>query len=141
MSDRDRLMPDRTYTVTEVCPHCENEIEMRWNTEALGYKAFCPVCGRRLMLCDECRHSDNGGCDYDSRTDSCKHNPSWIDLALEQLWQAFGDISMNPETECVEAPFLNFPAGTHREEIWHWFDKYYSKGVAALMYPSVKGGQ
>lgn len=23
---------DRTYTVTEYCPHCENEIEMRWDT-------------------------------------------------------------------------------------------------------------
>lgn len=43
-------------TVTEVCPHCENEIEMVWNVNDRGYKAFCPVCGQRLMLCDECAH-------------------------------------------------------------------------------------
>lgn len=64
----------RTYIVTEVCPHCESQIEMRWNTDTQGFKAFCPVCGERLMLCDECRHADCGPCDYDSQTDSCQHN-------------------------------------------------------------------
>ncbi len=39
---------DRTYIVTEMCPHCMNEIEMRWNTDMEGFKAFCPVCGKRL---------------------------------------------------------------------------------------------
>lgn len=64
---------DRTYTVTELCPHCDNEIEMTWNTDELGYKAFCPVCGKRLMLCDECRHTEGvGGCDYDTQTDTCR---------------------------------------------------------------------
>lgn len=66
---------DRTYIVTEVCPHCQSEVKMRWNTDTDGYKAFCPMCGKRLMLCDECCHSENaGGCDYDMTTDSCKHN-------------------------------------------------------------------
>ncbi len=65
----------RTYVVTEACPHCGSEIEMRWNTDTQGFKAFCPVCGERLMLCDECRHADYGPCDYDGETDSCQHNP------------------------------------------------------------------
>ena len=66
---------DRTYIVTELCPHCQSEIEMRWNTDTDGYKAFCPVCGKRLMLCDECRHTEGmGGCDYDNKTDTCKNN-------------------------------------------------------------------
>ncbi len=65
--------------VTEVCPHCESEIEMTWSIADRGYKAFCPVCGERLMLCDECLHSGPNGeyvgnCDYCSETDSCKHN-------------------------------------------------------------------
>lgn len=62
--------------VTEYCANCENEIQMRWNVEDDGYKAFCPVCGNRLMLCDECMHSNPDGsftdcCDYNSQTDSC----------------------------------------------------------------------
>lgn len=56
------------------------------------------------------------------------------DAALKELWDAFGDVPMNPETECMEAPFLGFPAGTHREDIWRWFDERHSKGVAYLMY-------
>lgn len=63
------------YIVTEVCPHCENEIEMRWSVEEFGYKAFCPVCGNRLMLCDECQHGEGAlPCDYDGRTGSCRFN-------------------------------------------------------------------
>lgn len=56
------------------------------------------------------------------------------DAILENLWGEFGDIPMNPSTECIEAPFLHWPAGTHREEIWHEFDKYHSKGVVYLLY-------
>lgn len=71
---------DRASTVTECCPHCESEVEMRWDTGTMGFKAFCPVCGKRLMLCDECRHAgcDSrhcNACDYDAETDSCQHNP------------------------------------------------------------------
>jgi len=64
----------RTYTVTELCPHCKSEVEMRWDTDTQGFKAFCPVCGQRLMLCDEC-HQLGCPCDYDRETDSCHWNP------------------------------------------------------------------
>ena len=56
------------------------------------------------------------------------------DAALEEIWKEFGDVPMDPETECIEEPFLGFPAGTNREELWHWFDKRHSKGVAYLLY-------
>lgn len=68
---------DREYIVTEVCPHCEAEVEMRWNVAADGYKAFCPHCGKRLMLCDACQHPEDKcveNCDYSSETDTCRHN-------------------------------------------------------------------
>ena len=61
--------------VVELCPNCETEIEMRWSVEEFGYKAYCPVCGNRLMLCDECMHRDEAlGCDYNSHTDTCRFN-------------------------------------------------------------------
>ena len=70
--------------VTEFCPECESEIEIRWDVKTDGYKAYCPVCGSRLMLCDECQHrvDDNQtcDCDYDSKTDSCRFNPNRIKM-------------------------------------------------------------
>lgn len=65
--------------VTEWCPNCETEIELIWNVEKMGYKAFCPVCGERLMLCDECQHRGENGeytgdCDFDYGVDSCRFN-------------------------------------------------------------------
>lgn len=65
-------------TVTEWCPHCESEIEMSWDLKARGYKAYCPVCGEQLMLCDACKHGPDDAfhddCDYNSCTHTCKHN-------------------------------------------------------------------
>ena len=52
----------------------------------------------------------------------------------KEHWIAFDDVPMNPETECIEAPFLHFPAGTHREEIWNWFEEYYRVPVYDLLY-------
>ena len=64
---------------------------------------------------------------------------------IKDLWQKFGDIPMNPETECLEKDFIprttdgilmyRFPAGTHREDIWHWFEEEFNLSVAKdLMY-------
>lgn len=58
----------------------------------------------------------------------------YTDLELEKLWEAFGDVPMNPETEVMADDFLHFPKGTHREDIWKWFDQKHSKGVHFLLY-------
>ena len=60
------------------------------------------------------------------------------DGVIEKIWKSFEDVPMNPVTECIDAPFLDFPAHTDREEIWHWFDKQHSKGVVYLLYNSDK---
>lgn len=71
-------MNESSLLVTEYCPECETEVTMQWDVKELGYKAFCPHCGKRLMLCDECQSRKDGGfmddCDYDSETDSCRFN-------------------------------------------------------------------
>lgn len=48
--------------------------ELIWDTEKDGYKAYCPYCGKRLMLCSAC-HDDGFVCNYDSETDGCRWNP------------------------------------------------------------------
>lgn len=91
----------RTNIVTELCPHCEREVEMVWNTDAHGYKAFCPVCGKRLMLCDECQHSGTGDCDYSRDTDSCRHNKP-AEAAAKKLWMRLG-VTLNITADEAEA--------------------------------------
>ena len=59
--------------------------------------------------------------------------------SIRRLWTEFGDIPMNPETECIEQAWHGFSAGTHREEIWHWFEETFQISVAeALMYANNK---
>lgn len=61
--------------ITEECPSCGEEVTLLWDTERDGYKAFCPYCGERLMLCSVC-HDDAFYCDYDSKKDCCRFNPA-----------------------------------------------------------------
>lgn len=51
---------------------------------------------------------------------------------LEFLWDEFGDIPVEKD-ESIAKEFLGFPIGTHREEVWHWFDERYPGGVVRLM--------
>lgn len=56
------------------------------------------------------------------------------DEQLEALWDEFGNVPYNEETETIEEDFLIFRAGAHRYDIWRWFDERHSKGVAYLLY-------
>ena len=56
---------------------------------------------------------------------------------VKELWNEFGDVPMNPETECIEEAWRGFPAGTNREEIWHWFEETFDVCVADLMYGGI----
>ena len=38
--------------------------------------------------------------------------------SVKMLWQEFGDVPMDPETECIEEEWHGFKKGTAREEIW-----------------------
>lgn len=57
----------------------------------------------------------------------------YTDNQLEELWSILGAVPVNDNDETVER-FIDFPPGTLKEKIWHWFDERHSKGVYALMY-------
>lgn len=53
------------YEVVEVCPECGAENIITWDVEKDGYVAYCPHCGSKMMLCDECLHADDAKvCDW-----------------------------------------------------------------------------
>lgn len=46
---------------------------------------------------------------------------------LYDLWDAFADVPVTDSTaevgaDTLEAQFLHFSAGTHREDVWRWFE-------------------
>ena len=53
---------------------------------------------------------------------------------VKELWEEFGEVLMDPETEEMEREWNGFPVGTHREEIWHWFEYNSNCSVFDLMY-------
>ena len=63
-----------------------------------------------------------------------KETPEERDSHLESLWHELADVPVDPETAAIETQFYIFDTGTDREDIWKWFDKHYSKGVASLLY-------
>lgn len=60
----------------------------------------------------------------------------WTPEDLERSWKELGNIPINPETECIEEPFMRFSIGTPREDIWHFFDEHYPFGIHSLMFPT-----
>ena len=40
--------------VSQYCKHCDTHNDFFFDVEKNGYKAFCPKCGKPLILCDEC---------------------------------------------------------------------------------------
>ena len=61
------------FEVCEVCPECGAENIMRWNVKKEGYVAYCPHCGSKMMLCDECIHADKTlPCDWNPRNGCCR---------------------------------------------------------------------
>lgn len=66
----------------------------------------------------------------DSCSDTSEEEDNWCNccennielLTLRQLWKIFGAIPVNNDDE-IEVEFLNFPAGTSKLDVWHWFDE------------------
>lgn len=54
-------------------------------------------------------------------------------VQLLDLWHDFADIPINDWDE-IETPFLHFPAGTYRFDVWHWFDDRWPGGVYELLF-------
>ena len=64
--------------VVEVCPECGAENIMVWDVEKEGYVAYCPHCGSKMMLCDECIHSDDAPiCDWSPCNGCCREHEKY----------------------------------------------------------------
>ena len=73
--EEEAMVAIQQFEVCEVCPDCGAENIMRWDVEKEGYVAYCSHCGSKMMLCDECLHSDNAPiCDWNPRNGCCREH-------------------------------------------------------------------
>lgn len=53
-------------------------------------------------------------------------------LDYKTLWEELGDVPVD-ENENIDVDWRQFPKGTFREDIWHWFEEEYGISVGELM--------
>ena len=83
-----------------------NTDEIRYNDSVEEEDCWCGICEEHVELC-----------------------------TLSELWEMFGDIPVNNDDE-IEEDFLNFPVGTSKIDVWHWFDERCPNNLHDdLMYP------
>ena len=54
------------------------------------------------------------------------------DKPIEDKWRELEDVPF--DDEYLSENWWLFKKGTHREDIWHYFDEHHSKGVHYLLY-------
>jgi hypothetical protein len=61
-----------------------------------------------------------------------------MDEFILRMWDDFSDAPFDESNTssglALSSDWHIFTKGTDREEIWHWFDSKYSKGVHNLLY-------
>lgn len=84
-------------------------------------QTYCEICGYSIL---------------DEDLDTIKSRGleesyiNWKQIYVKDLWEDFGEVPMNPDTEEIEESWKHFLPGTHREEIWHWFEERFNISVA-----------
>ena len=64
---------------------------------------------------------------------SLDHTGKFSPREMKILWELSGDIPIG-QSKHIKEEFLGFPVGTHRFDIWTWFDKRYPRGLMSLAY-------
>lgn len=88
-------------------------------TNMSGNKINLTACDK-LEVCTE---------EFNSTIEKILHPENITDEELQALWNEFGDTPIKDNDEIDEA-FYIWPKGTNRFDIWQWFNKYHSKGIA-----------
>jgi len=132
MKKQDEITAIRMSLVTEMCAHCVEENTIEWDTRKQGYIAYCPNCGRQLMICSECR-AYGFPCNYNPDEDICYR-------VVEEMWKKLVEIPLEidkDEREYFGEEFSlcghEFPAGIEKNEVWSWFNGHHPQGISYLI--------
>ena len=115
------------YEVVEVCPHCEAENTIKWDTETMGYVAKCEDCGEKMMLCNECMYV------YNSETDRYEYIGycDWCDEAGGVCFRDTSPVLLTTYGHYEEKGDAQYVVNFEVPKNWLW--KYVKKnGYATL---------
>ena len=52
-----------------------------------------------------------------------------IEYEADDVWELLSDVPVT-EDDDIDEPFLDFPKGTDKFEIWHWFEETFDVSIA-----------
>lgn len=55
-------MENKLIEIEEVCSQCDGLIKANWNLKEHGYVMYCPFCGTKVYLCNQCEFCSEGNC-------------------------------------------------------------------------------
>ena len=108
--------------ITLVIASCDKDDDENVTLADIEFKANSV---HKVSIVDECAtHIDiqfsDSSCSFDVDKNSY--------VTVHKLWEDFGTCTIDEE-ECIEKSWNGFEKGTHREEIWHWFEDTFNLSV------------
>lgn len=119
-----------TDVIEYLCALWESQNLEDWKYEYMRTPKIMQLILQKYGKLEDCNVSYNAT--LESAYEMISKTITLNDDVLESLWKSFGEIPVDDDG-VTEEDFIGYPAGTHREEIWHWFDEHHTKGVASLM--------
>lgn len=90
---------------------------------------YCSLCGSsdveaKMWVNPNNKKIGSMCSDFTEKEDNwCKTCEEHVELlTLSQLWEKLGEIPIDNDDN-LEEDFMQFPAGTYRFDVWHWFDE------------------
>lgn len=122
--------PDTAITARELVPAFLGAWAAGWGDEQAVHKPrFDGYIGEQISSLDAILSNDPGREYTAQQIAEMEYDLRKLE-SIQDLWEEFGNVPMNPETECIETKWRQFPAGTFREDVWHWFEARFDLSVA-----------
>lgn len=110
----------RKYLENNKIDQIEDDQEFM-EAEYEAVKTYCEICGYSITEADLNTIKSIG---------LEESYVEWKRIYVCDLWEDFGEVPMNSDTEEIEEQWRHFLPGTRREEIWHWFEEQFNISVA-----------
>lgn len=119
------------FTIEHNGDHYQSVFPSALADRSVPHATYLDAAKHLVMVRDLVKHTVYDGIQSQANLTCGFEDPKAIARAL---WQDFGTVPIHHDgcldDECLVKDWLLFSAGTHREEVWHWFEEYFDLSVA-----------